>query len=125
VSGQEAVILLDRVLRRLFARRADYLHRARGYLKYCLIVVLLVALGTLSALAYASAPDTVGLPGIYDDADHDDVVSLLTDPWGLGTSRLTPVHPLPLLLGAASFRLAPAPRGGSLLSFHLRSPPAA
>ena len=75
-------MLLDRVLRRLFARRADYLHRARGYLKYCLIVVLLVALGTLSALAYAITPDTVGLPGIYDDADHDDVVSLLTDTVG-------------------------------------------
>ena len=92
-------MLLDRVLRRLFAR--------------------------LSALAYASTPDTVGLPGIYDDADHDDVVSLLTDTVGLGTSRLASVDPLPLLLGVASFRLAPAPRNGSFLSFHLRSPPAA
>jgi hypothetical protein len=118
-------MLLDRVLRRLFARLAEYLYPARGYLKYCLIVVLLVALGTLSALAYATTPDTVGLPGIYDDADHDDVVSLLTDTVGLATSRLASVDPLPLLLGAASFRLAPAPRDGSFLSFHLRSPPAA
>jgi hypothetical protein len=118
-------MLLDRVLRRLFARLADHLYRARGYLKYCLFVVLLVALSTLSALAYASTPDTVGLPGIYDDADHDDVVSLLTDTVGLGTSRLASVDPLPLLLGVASLRLAPAPRNGSFLSFHLRSPPAA
>jgi len=118
-------MLLDRVLRRLFARLADHLYRARGYLKYCLFVVLLVALSTLSALAYASTPDTVGLPGIYDDADHDDVVSLLTDTVGLGTSRLASVDPLPLLLAVASFRLAPAPRNGSFLSFHLRSPPAA
>jgi len=53
------------------------------------------------------------------------VVSLLTDTVGLGTSRLASVDPLPLLLGVASFRLAPAPRNGSFLSFHLRSPPAA
>ena len=118
-------MLLDRVLRRLFARLADHLYRARGYLKHCPIVVLLVALGTLSALAFASTPDTVGLPGIYDDADHDDVVSLLTDTVSLGASRLMSVDPLPLLLGVASFRLAPAPRDHSLLSFHLRSPPAA
>lgn len=118
-------MLLDRVPGRWCAGVVDYAHRARGYLKYCLIVVLLVALGALAALAYASTPDTVGLPGIYDDADHDDVVSLLTDTVGLGTSRLTSVDPLPLLLGVASFRLAPAPRDSTLLSFHLRSPPAA
>jgi hypothetical protein len=118
-------MLRDRVLRRLFARLANHLYRARGYPKYCLFVVLLVAFSTLSALAYASTPDTAGLPGIYDDADHDDVVSLLTDTVGLGTSRLTSVDPLPLLLGVASFRLAPAPRDGSFLSFHPRSPPAA
>ena|SRR5215813_7804887 len=118
-------MLLDRVTRRWFARLADYAHGARGYLKYCLIVLLLVALGTLSALAYASTPDTVGLPGIYDDADHDDVVSLLIDTVGLGTPRLTSVDSPPLLLGAASFRLAPSPRRGSLQGFHLRSPPAA
>ena len=118
-------MLLDRVPRRWFARPADYADRTRRCLKYCFIVVLLVALGMVSALAYASTPDTVGLPGIYDDADHDDVVSLLTDTVGLGTSRLTSVDPLPLLLGVASFRPAPAPRDSTLLSFHLRSPPAA
>ena len=118
-------MLLDRVPRRLFARLADYADRARRCLKYCLIVVLLVALGMVSALAYASTPDTIGLPGIYDDADHDDVVSLLTDTVVLEISRFTSVDPVPLLLGVASLRLAPPPRDGSPLSFHLRSPPAA
>jgi hypothetical protein len=33
------------------------------------------------------------------------------------------VDPVHLLLGAAQFRLAFAPRGASLVSFHLRSPP--
>src|SRR6266511_71590 len=115
---------LDRVPRRLFARLADYLCGTPGYPKYCLIVVLLVALGTLSALAYASTHDTLGLPGIYDDADHDDVVSLLGDTVGLENSRFTSVEPVPLLLGVASLRLAPPPGDGSLLSFHLRSTPA-
>ena len=117
-------MLLDRVPRRWFARPADYTDRARRCLKYCFIVVLLVALGMVSALAYASTPDTVGQPGIYDDADHDDVVSLLTDTVGLENYWFTSVDPVPLLLGVASLRLAAPPRNGSLLSFHLRSPPA-
>ncbi len=118
-------MLLDRVPRRWFACLADYAHGAPGCVRCCLINTLLVGLGTLSTLAYASTPDPVGLPGIYDDADHDDVVGLIIDSAGLGNSRLTSVDPLPLLLGAASFRNAPAPRDGSLLSFHLRSPPTA
>jgi hypothetical protein len=116
-------MLLDRVPGRWFAGVIDYAHGARGWLKHCLIVALLAGLGALSALAYASVPDSVGLPGIYDDADHDDVVALLTDTVGLGNSRLMSVHPVHLLLGA-SFPLAVAPRDASLLSFHLRSPPA-
>ena len=116
-------MLLERVPRRWFARLADYAHGARGCLKCCLSIVLVVVPGALSTLAYASTPDPVGLPGIYDDADHDDVVGLIIDSTGLGNSRVTSVDPLPLLLGAASCRNAPAPRDGSLLSFHLRSPP--
>ena len=116
-------MLLDRVQRHWFARFAGYAYGARGCVKSCLSIVLVVSLGALSTLAYASTPDPVGLPGIYDDADHDDVVGLLIDSAGLGNSRLTSVDPLPLLLGAASCRNAPAPRDGSLLSFHLRSPP--
>src|SRR5215510_11848732 len=117
-------MLLDRVSGRRFASFVDHAHSARGWLKHFLIVALLAGLGALSALAYASVPDPVGLPGVYDDADHDDVVGLLTDTVGLGTSQLMSVHPVHFLLGAASFQLASAPRDVLLLSFHLRSPPA-
>jgi hypothetical protein len=115
-------MLLDRGPRRWLAHLVDYAHGARGCLKCCLIVVLLVGVGALSALAYASAPDPVGLPGIYDDADYDDVVTLVTDTVGLGNSRLTSVDPVPLLLGVVSIHLAHAPRDGSLLSFPKLSP---
>jgi hypothetical protein len=117
-------MLLDRVSRRWFAGFVDYAHGARGWLKHCLIVALLTGLGALSALAYASVPDPVGLPGIYDDADHDDVLALLSDTVGLASFRLMSVHPVHLLLGVASFPLAFAPHDVLLLSFHLRSPPA-
>jgi hypothetical protein len=43
------------------------------------ITLLLVALVlSLRALAYASPPDPTWIDGIYDDADYDDVVILIT-----------------------------------------------
>jgi hypothetical protein len=116
-------MLLDRVPVRWSAVLVDHAHGSRGCLKHYLIVVLLAGLGALVALAYASASDSVGLPGIYDGTDYDDVVTLLADTAGLGNSRLVAVDPVHLLLGVASFRSALAPRDALLLSFHLRSPP--
>ena len=40
---------------------------------------LLVVLVALGPLAYASPPDQIWVAGIYDAADYDDVVWLLTD----------------------------------------------
>lgn len=37
-----------------------------------------LALLTLVALAHASPPDETWLPGMYDDADFDDVIALIT-----------------------------------------------
>lgn len=44
--------------------------------RWCLAhaLVLIVGLGSLSALAAASPPDPTWLAGIYDGADYDDVV---------------------------------------------------
>ncbi len=36
----------------------------------------LVVLGGLGPLAHASPPDPTYIPGLYDDADHDDVIML-------------------------------------------------
>ena len=41
-------------------------------------IVLAVAMGALVLLAHATPPDQTWQPGIYDDADFDDVVLLVT-----------------------------------------------
>jgi hypothetical protein len=43
-----------------------------------LVPLLGLALLTLVALAHASPPDQTWQPGIYDDADFDDVITLIT-----------------------------------------------
>jgi hypothetical protein len=47
-----------------------------------LIPLLGLMLPTLVALAHASPPDETLLPGIYDDADFDDVITLITSASG-------------------------------------------
>ena len=42
------------------------------------MLTLLLVLGALLPLAEASPPDPLWIAGIYDDADHDDVVALAT-----------------------------------------------
>ncbi|HET7343387.1 MAG TPA: hypothetical protein VFL90_18110 [Methylomirabilota bacterium] len=47
-------------------------------LRILLVHVLVVALLALTPLAQASPPDPTWLAGLYDDADYDDVVLLIT-----------------------------------------------
>ena len=51
--------------------------KARG-LRITLALLLLLLGGGLTSLAYASPPDPAWIRGIYDDADYDDVVVLIT-----------------------------------------------
>jgi hypothetical protein len=51
-----------------------------------LVGLVLLVLATLPSLAYASPPDPSWIPGLYDDADYDDVVVLLTS----GTASVGP-----------------------------------
>src|SRR5262249_39787178 len=39
-----------------------------------LVPLLLFSLSTFRALACASSPDPLWVPGVYDDADYDDVI---------------------------------------------------
>ena len=41
-----------------------------------LALASLAVLGGLGPLAHASPPDPTYIPGLYDDADHDDVIML-------------------------------------------------
>ncbi len=44
-------------------------------------------LALLVPLAYASPPDPTWIPGLYDNADYDDVVGLVTDGTGASSSQ--------------------------------------
>jgi hypothetical protein len=55
-----------------------------------LAVVTLGVLIVLTGLAYASPPDASWIPGIYDNADLDDVVVLVKTASGVGLRALPP-----------------------------------
>jgi hypothetical protein len=80
VRAPLAVYLSDRGLRQLQRSLSRVVRaRLRGA---CARLALLFVLGTftilLPALAYGSPPDPSWIPGLYDDADYDDVVILAT-----------------------------------------------
>ncbi len=72
-----------------------------------LVVVTLGVLAVLTGLAYASPPDASWIPGIYDNADLDDVVVLVT----AATTAVLPSEKAPV-------SACPAP-------LHARAPPLA
>ena len=43
-----------------------------------LSVVVVLTVATLTPLAYATPPDQTWIAGLYDNADYDDVVALVT-----------------------------------------------
>ena len=70
-------------------------------------------------LAYASPPDPTWIPGLYDNADYDDVVGLVTDQTGVSSSSQAPMRiehgpvarvPLPEL-DPGPHRVLDAPKG--------------
>jgi hypothetical protein len=91
-----------------------------------LIGVILAALATLRGLAYASPPDASWIPGIYDNADLDDVVVLVM----LASGVVGPVDLAGLGLPASPTTSPPLPREKvptslSTSPLHARAPPAA
>jgi len=88
------------------------------------VLVLLVGCGTLPLLTHASPPDPTWLPGIYDDADYDDVIGLLTDTAAIRELPLGAVDPACLGLWPVLGSSASVVPDAFLLGFRLRSPPA-
>jgi len=75
-------------------------------MKRLVVVLLLLAPVALPGLAFASPPDPAWIPGVYDDGDGDDVVSLIAS----GTGHLPPGAPTDLVvLVRRVARLAPTP----------------
>jgi hypothetical protein len=88
-------------------------------------VPLAINLFSLTALAYASPPDPSWIPGIYDGADYDDVVVMLTD-LGKGCQHSTPLVKItarPVLSHTIRFVDLWAPTVPASLARQFRSPP--
>jgi len=95
-------------------------------LRRLLIGTTVLVVATLSSLAYASPPDPTWVPGVYDDADFDDVVWLVVMEKGLVESEdLTTLRfvPPPALVPLASPEVAPTSHSVPIL--HARAPPSA
>jgi hypothetical protein len=91
----------------------------------CLIVLISAILASIPTLAHASPPDPTWIPGIYDDADFDDVVGLVTSAKAL----VEPMDAAALYLvsPATSLEVSPresAPKRLSTATLHARAPPA-
>ena len=96
----------------------------RASLSQILPILLVLALGMLAPLAHASAPDPSWIAGIYDGADYDDIVVLVTGATGaLSPLQAADLDPLLQVVG----RLAPRPEGTAasrpVSAFLPRGPP--
>jgi len=103
------------------------LDRSRAPRPAGLSAMLLVLLMTAPVtLAHASPPDQTWLAGVYDQADFDDVVGLLTSAFEATDSAVAP-KAVPSL--ACTPKLCPAPVAGPMsapaYSALLRAPPSA
>lgn len=90
-----------------------------------LLAISLTLAATLPVLAHASPPDPSWIPGVYDDADYDDVIVRVTSgtgdvPSGLPTD-LRPAHTLVVDLAPAS---EPPSAGRAASAAQPRAPPA-
>jgi hypothetical protein len=98
----------------------------RRLLSRALVALLILAVQSLlPALAHASLPDPSWVPGIYDDADDDDLVLLVSsDAGGVTPDVSDSLRPPPPIVGT----LGHAPQSGrqALRAFALRprAPPA-
>jgi hypothetical protein len=91
------------------------------------LLILTAALAShvlLSAVVFASPPDPVGLPGVFDDDDNDDVVLLMmamaavVPPPPPAPDRAGPVVTLPVPREPGAWSVSP------LYARQIRAPPA-
>src|SRR5262245_20898175 len=83
-------------------------HRVSGQWRCVCASSLVVALALLGSLAHANLPDPSWVPGIYDGADYDDVIVLVTSGTE-GVSRVRGADLQPILEVTSS--PAPFPEG--------------
>src|ERR1700737_4641381 len=97
--------------------------KARGLL-ITAALLLLLPVTVLTALAYASPPDPSWIRGIYDDADYDDVVVMITSAAAATAPvLLVGLRQMPPLVGAAPQPADDSCSTPSLSSLQSRAPP--
>jgi hypothetical protein len=92
-------------------------------LRGTVLAVVITLLVGLVALAYASPTDQTWLPGIYDNADYDNVILMLTSVVGAADGvRITSACPIAVV---ATVVTLPSSRPADALRvpYHLRAPP--
>ena len=99
--------------------------KIRRFVLVALAWILLISTGGLTGLAYASPPDSAWLPGVYDAADYDDVVILITS----GVDAVWPVVRVDLGPTLQIVSFAQQPDANAVIAFILsssqpRAPPA-
>jgi hypothetical protein len=99
---------------------ADRLH-AR-WKSACVLILLGVLLG-LVPLAHAQPPDQTWLGGIYDDADYDDIVVMVSSATGATEALRSPTAPATLLVIGLPGAHALVPPAPPLLTSAVRGPP--
>ena len=109
VASRETVTPLVRVLEQFFDALVgpagrDWRLRGAG-LVAVLLLILFSALVGIIPLAYAGPPDPSWIPGIYDNADYDDVAGLVMD----GTGASSGQRPARFAESPATCRLFPGP----------------
>jgi hypothetical protein len=100
--------------------------RARRSLSLCfLAIVLLGAFVMIMPLAHAHTPDPTWIPGIYDEADYDDISALLTETSLAGAPHAILIGPPSVVAPSGPGYLAPALKIDACLMRRPRAPPIA
>jgi len=102
------------------------LHWSWRPLSQALVALLILATqAILPTLAHASPPDPSWIPGIYDGADYDDVVLLVSSGAGSVTpAALDELRPFPRMVGKLAHSGESAARTPHASAIHSRAPPA-
>jgi len=79
--------------------------------------------GGAPLLAYASPPDPVWIPGIYDVADVDDAIGMLTDATAVEEPPRSTVEPVSFVYWRLSRHSVPVLANSPLSGRRPRSPP--
>ena len=90
-----------------------------------LVGLILLVLAALPSLAYASPPDPSWIPGLYDNADYDDVVVLVTsETASVGPGLLSDLRPTVWLVRQLPARRGEIEDNAPVSIVRLRAPPA-